>query len=49
MAFNNRGLFITQNGTLVELTGADHSFKKGKENLIPRLASETREWIDSIL
>ena len=35
--------------TLVELEGADHSFKKGKENLIPRLAAETRQWIDSIL
>jgi hypothetical protein len=35
--------------TLVELEGADHSFKKGKENLIPRLAAQTREWIDGIL
>ena len=38
-----------KNATLVELEGADHSFKKGKENLIPRLAAETRQWIDSIL
>jgi len=38
-----------KNATLVELEGADHSFKKGKENLIPRLAAQTREWIDGIL
>ena len=38
-----------KNATLLELEGADHSFKKGKENLIPRIAAETRQWIDGIL
>ena len=37
------------NATLIKLEGADHSFKKGKENLIPKLAEETRNWIDKIL
>ena len=37
------------NAKLVQLEGADHSFKKGKENLVPKLASETKEWIDTIL
>jgi uncharacterized protein len=37
------------NARLVKLEGADHSFKKGKENLIPELARQTREWIDTIL
>lgn len=31
--------------TLVKFEGADHSFKKGKENLIPLLASEVKKWI----
>ena len=31
--------------TLVKIEGADHSFKKGKENLIPFLASESMEFI----
>lgn len=30
--------------TLVKFEGADHSFKKGKENLIPMLANESNEW-----
>ena len=37
------------NATLIKLDGADHSFKKGKENLVPQLASQTREWMDTIL
>ena len=36
------------NATLAKIEGADHSFKKGKENLIPFLADETRKWIDGI-
>jgi predicted alpha/beta-hydrolase family hydrolase len=31
--------------TLVKFEGADHSFKKGKENLIPSLAFEVKKWI----
>lgn len=31
--------------TLQKFEGADHSFKKGKENLIPALASAVKEWI----
>lgn len=31
--------------TLVKLDGANHAFKKGKENLIPVLAHETSRWI----
>lgn len=37
------------NATLVKLEGADHSFKKGKENLVPELVGQTREWIKTIL
>lgn len=33
--------------TLIKFEGADHSFKKGKENLIPGLASEVAKWIKS--
>ncbi len=33
------------NATLVKLEGADHSFKKGKENLVPILADHTKEWL----
>ena len=35
--------------TLLKLEGVNHAFKKGKENLIPQLAKQTREWIDTIL
>lgn len=31
--------------TLIKIDGADHSFKKGKEDLIPFLAEATRNWI----
>jgi len=31
--------------TLIKIDGADHSFKKGKENLIPFLANETLEFV----
>lgn len=31
--------------TLIKIEGADHSFKKGKENLIPFLASESMAFI----
>lgn len=34
--------------TLVKIEGADHSFKKGKENLIPLLAKETKDWFNRI-
>jgi predicted alpha/beta-hydrolase family hydrolase len=37
------------NATLLTLEGADHAFKKGKENLVPQLGRLTREWIDTIL
>lgn len=32
--------------TLITFEGADHSFKAGKENLIPKLAEATSKWID---
>jgi predicted alpha/beta-hydrolase family hydrolase len=35
--------------TLIKIEGADHSFKKGKENLIPFLATESTEFIKNIL
>lgn len=31
--------------TLMKFEGADHAFKKGKENLLPRLAQQTAAWI----
>ncbi len=31
--------------TLIKLDGADHSFKAGKQNLIPVLAQSIKEWI----
>ncbi len=34
--------------TLIKMDGADHSFKKGKENLIPLLASETAYWLNKV-
>lgn len=37
------------NARLIKLEGADHGFKKAKENLVPQLAKQTREWIDTIL
>ena len=37
------------NATIVKIEGADHSFKKGKENLIPFLAAETKRWIEKIV
>jgi hypothetical protein len=33
--------------TLIRFEGADHAFKKGKENLLPLLAEETAKWIAS--
>ena len=33
--------------TLVQLQGADHSFKSGKKNLVPALAEETKKWMES--
>lgn len=35
--------------TLIKLDGADHSFKAGKQNLVPILAGHTKKWMDSIL
>lgn len=37
------------NASLLKFEGADHGFKKGKENLVPELARQTREWINTIL
>jgi predicted alpha/beta-hydrolase family hydrolase len=37
------------NATLLKIEGADHAFKKGKENLIPQLARQTKEWMDTVL
>jgi len=37
------------NAHLLKIEGADHGFKKGKENLVPELARQTREWIDTVL
>ncbi len=33
---------------LVKLEGADHSFKAGKQNMIPILASEIDKWVGSL-
>ena len=35
--------------TLVTFEGADHSFKAGKQDLLPKLASIISEWIDQVL
>ena len=35
--------------TLITFEGADHSFKAGKDNLIPKLPAMTSEWIDKII
>ena len=35
--------------TLIRLEGADHSFKKGKEDLVPLLADETLKWIKTFV
>jgi predicted alpha/beta-hydrolase family hydrolase len=35
--------------TLHKLDGANHAFKKEKENLIPELARETNQWINNSL
>lgn len=37
-----------EKATLVKLDGADHSFKKGKVNLIPELAAHTKDWIKTV-
>jgi len=37
------------NACLLKFEGADHGFKKAKENLVPELARQTKEWIDTIL
>jgi predicted alpha/beta-hydrolase family hydrolase len=43
------GLCATLPGaTLMKIDGADHSFKKGKENLVPMLARETAGWINRV-
>lgn len=34
--------------TLAKIEGADHAFKKGKENLIPFLATSTKSWIQQM-
>lgn len=35
--------------TLIKVEGADHAFKAGKRNIIPELASASKEWIDKII
>ena len=35
--------------TLVKIEGADHSFKAGKQNIIPLLANETKGWVGKII
>jgi len=32
--------------SLIRLEGADHSFKAGKNDIIPMLASETKQWVE---
>jgi hypothetical protein len=34
---------------LIPLEGADHSFKAGKQEIIPGLAEATDTWIDGLL
>jgi predicted alpha/beta-hydrolase family hydrolase len=38
-----------QSSTLVKLEGADHAFKKGKENLLPVLSQEVANWIRQVV
>ena len=35
--------------TLVELEGADHSFKAGKKDILSLLVNETKKWVERIL
>ncbi len=35
--------------TLVKLEGADHSFKAGKNDVMPMLINETNKWVEKIL
>ncbi len=35
--------------SLIKFEGADHSFKAGKQNLIPTLANEIKIWINGVL
>ena len=35
--------------TVVEIAGANHAFKAGKQDLIPVLASNTKTWIEKKL
>lgn len=37
-----------KNSTLVRFEGADHSFKAGKQNIVPALATETTQWMAKI-
>ena len=34
--------------TLVKIEGADHSFKAGKQNIVPTLANTTWEWMGNL-
>ena len=38
-----------QSAKLLKIEGADHSFKAGKQNMIPLLADFTKDWIALIL
>jgi predicted alpha/beta-hydrolase family hydrolase len=35
--------------TLIKIEGADHSFKAGKQNVMPALTNTTRDWIQKII
>jgi uncharacterized protein len=35
--------------TLVEIEGADHSFKAGKKDILSLLVNETKKWVEKIL
>ena len=38
-----------QQAVLVKIEGADHSFKAGKQNIIPLLASATWDWMENLI
>ncbi len=40
---------VLPKATVITFEGADHSFKSGKENLLPKLAGIASEWIDQML
>jgi uncharacterized protein len=38
-----------QRAVLVKIEGADHSFKAGKQNMMPMLANATRDWMENLI